>query len=242
MFARLRYEVRAVGWGNLGLPFLVATVFIGFSLLAAYDVAKGWSWQSAVTHDYLAQGLLYLLEFGLPPVAGLAAAYLIDNNPARELHLSLPSSYRATMLRRLAILTLWLALICGGGVLVMQAGGYWVAPQHAPANQLTWLAPLLWFINGGAMLSLLLRSRVASSAVLGMLWIAELLFRGYFLHDTLLQKVYAFLTLATLKQGPAPNASYWLSNRLTLLAIAGIFLIALLILLRQNEALLGQES
>lgn len=242
MFARLRYEIRAVGWGNLALPFVVGAVFIGISLLAAYDVAKSWNWRSAVTHDYLALGLLYLLEFGLPPVAGLAAAYLIDNNPAKELHLSLPSSYRATMLRRLAILLLWMALICGAGALVVQASGYWIAPQHAPANQLTWLAPLLWFAVGGAMLSLLLRSRVASSAVLGMLWIAELLFRWYFLQDRLLQSVYAFLTVATVKQGPAPTASYWLSNRLTLLTMSGIFLVALVGLLRQNETLLGQEG
>lgn len=242
MLARWRYEIRAVGWGNVGLPIVVAAVFIGFSLLAAYDVAKEWNWQSAATHGYLAQGLLYLLEFGLPPVAGLAAAYLIDNNPAKELHLSLPSSYRATMLRRLAILTLWMALICGAGMFVAQTRGYWIAPQLAPINQLTWLAPLLWFVLGGAVLSLLLRSRVASSAVLGMLWIAELLFRWYFLQDTLLRRVYVFLTLATLKQGPAPNASYWLSNRLTLLAMASVFLIALSVLLRQNETLLGQEE
>lgn len=242
MFVRLRYEIRVVGWGNLGLPFVVAAVFIGFSLLAAYDAAKGWHWQSAVTHDYLAQGVLYLLEFGLPPVAGLTAAYLIDNNPAKELHLSLVSSYWATMVCRMTIVLLWIALICGGATLVAQAAGYWIAPQHAPVNQLIWLAPMLWFAMGGALLSLLLRSRVASSAVLGMVWIAELLFRWYFLRDSLLQKVYAFLTLATLKQGPAPDASYWLSNRLTLLAMAGGFLVVLLILLRQNETLLGQES
>jgi hypothetical protein len=242
MLARLRYEIRAVGWGNLTLPFVVAAIFVGFSLLAAFDVTKGWNWQSAVTHDYLAQGLLYLLEFGLPPVAGLAAAYLIDNNPAKELHLSLPASYAGTMVRRLAILTVWGALICGAGTAAAQASGYWIAPQRTLDSHLTWLAPLLWFVMGGAMLSLLLRSRVASSAILGMLWIAELIFRWYFLQDTVLRRFYAFLTLATLEHGPAPNASYWLSNRLTLLAMAGVFFITLLILLRQNEALLGQEG
>jgi hypothetical protein len=239
--SRLYYEARALGARTFGLPLLAVAIFVGVSWLAAYDVqATGGTATRA--HGDAALGLLFLLEFGLPPVAGIAAAYLVSGNPAIELHLSLKRSYAATTLLRLGMLTLWAIAVCAVTSAVMRQTGYWLAPQPTPLNQLIWLAPLLWFISAGAMLSLLLRSRVAAGAVLGMIWLGELFFRGQILENVYLRTIYLFLTLETLPGGSAPDAAYWTQSRLTLLAMAAAFFLISAALLRRNEALLGHEA
>jgi hypothetical protein len=78
--------------------------------------------------------------------------------------------------------------------------------------------------------------------VLGMVWVGELFLRPYFLQNAALQKVYLFLTLETLPGSDAPSSAYWLTNRLTLLATATLFLVAVALLLRRGEVLLGHEA
>lgn len=238
---RLRYEVRLLGLGTFGLPLLTALIFTGVSALAAYDVLHSGG-SRAVAHADTARGLLLLLEFGLPPVAGIAAANLVGGNPAVELHLALPRSYAATTWLRLALLTLWCVVIAALATVAIAAAGYWIAPQAAPRQPLIWGAPMLWCVAGGAALTLLLRSRVASSAVLGMLWVGELFLRGFILQNTALQKAYLFLTLETLPDNHTPASAYWLTNRLTLLVMAAVFLVAIIVLLHRNESLLSHEA
>src|SRR5262249_31476768 len=153
-----------------GLPVLVALVFTSLSALVAYDVRNtGGSQLSA--HGEAAQGLLLLLEFGIPPVAGLVAANLVGGHPAIELPLLLPRTYAALSYLRLLLLTLYCTAVAGITAAAIHAAGYWIAPQGAERQPLIWAAPMLWFIGCGAMLALLLRSRVASSAILGMIWV-----------------------------------------------------------------------
>jgi hypothetical protein len=239
--SRLYYEARALGARTFGLPLLAVAIFVGVSWLAAYDVQATGGTTSRAHHD-AALGLLFLLEFGLPPVAGIAAAYLVSGNPAVELHLTLRRSYAATTLLRLWLLTLWAMVVGVATSAVMRQAGYWLAPQPSPLDQLIWLAPLLWFICAGAMLALLLRSRVAAGAILGMIWLGELFFRGQILENVYLRNAYLFLTLETLPGGFAPDAAWWTQSRLILLAMATVFLLVFAALLRRNEALLGHEA
>jgi hypothetical protein len=238
---RLRYEVRLLGVGTLGLPVLAALIFAGVAALAAFDVHNTGG-SDAAAHAEITKGLLLLLEFGLPPVAGLAAAHLVAGNPAVELHLSLPRSYAAMVWRRLALLTVWYALAAALASAAIHAAGYWIAPQPPSRELLIWAAPLLWFVACGAMLTLLLRSRVASGALLGMVWVGELFLRPYILPNAALQKIYLFLTLETLSGARAPASGYWLTNRLALLGMAALFLMVLFLLLRRSESLLGHEG
>jgi hypothetical protein len=240
MMSRLYYEARALGGRTFGLPALAVAIFVGVSWLAAYDVlATGGT--AARAHNDAALGLLLLLEFGLPPVAGIAAAYLVSGNPAVELHLTLRRSYAATTLLRLGLLTLWTASVCVVTSAVIRQAGYWLAPQPTLLDQLIWLAPLLWFVSAGAMFALLLRSRVASGAILGMIWLGELFFRVQMLQNVYLRNIYLFLTFETLPGGFAPDAAWWTQSRLILLAMAAVFLVVFAALLRRNEALLGHE-
>jgi hypothetical protein len=238
---RLYYEARALGNRTFGLPLLAVAIFVGISWLAAYDVqATGGNARHA--HQDAALGLLLLLEFGLPPVAGIAAAWLVSGNPAVELHLTLQRSYAATTLLRLGLLALWAMAVCVATSATVRQAGYWLAPQPSLLDQLIWLAPLLWFICAGAMFALLLRSPVAAGAILGMIWLGELFFRGQILENVYLRNAYLFLTLETLPGGFAPDAAWWTQSRLLLLAMAALFLAAVAILLRRNEALLSHEA
>jgi hypothetical protein len=239
--SRLYYEARALGKRTFGLPLLAVAIFACVSWLAAYDV-RATGGTATRAHNDASLGLLLLLEFGLPPVAGIAAAYLVCGNPAVELHLTLRRSYAGTTLLRLGLLTLWaIAVTAATGFIIRQAG-YWLPPQPAPLDQLLWLAPLLWFITAGAMFALLLRSPVAAGAILGMIWLGELFFRAQILENVYLRNLYLFLTLETLPTGFAPDASWWTQNRLILLAMAAVFFLIFAALLRRNESLLGHEA
>jgi hypothetical protein len=239
--SRLYYEARALGARTFGLPLLAVAVFFGVSWLAAYDVQVTGGTATRAHRD-AALGLLLLLEFGLPPVAGIAAAYLVSGAPAIELHLTLRRSYAATTLLRLSLLTLWAVAVSAATSVIVRQAGYWLAPQPTPLDQLLWLAPLLWFIMAGATLALLLRSRVAAGALLGMIWLGELFFRAQILQNVYLRNVYLFLTLETLPTGFAPDAAWWTQSRLILLAMAAVFFVTFAALLRRNEALLGHEA
>jgi hypothetical protein len=125
----------------------------------------------------------------------------------------------------------------------LTAGGAWIAPQPAPQSALIWLAPLLCFVAAGALLALALGSWVASGTILGVLWLGELFLHALvFLPNRWLREGYLFLTLSTVPGGEVPNATYWLSNRLTLCALAGLCIAILLLLLRRPESLLRQEG
>lgn len=237
--ARLRHELRILGAFNLALPLIVAAIYLGFTVLVYYMTLRNGGTVSDA-HFQASRGLLDLLENGLPLAAGLVVTMLISQDPAMELHLSLPATYRGTAVRRLVLMIVWAVLFTAAVSIAIAISGYWLLAQFhlqsVPQDQLTWLTPLFWFIAAGAVLALLLRSRTASSAILGMIWIAQFLFKPLFLSDATLQKVYLFLT----EEEGAP--SYWLANRLILLALALLFFCATIWLLGRNEALLGSES
>jgi hypothetical protein len=239
---RWRYELRALGLGPLALPLVVVGVFVGVTLLIAFDVTHSSYTQEHIDRD-VGLGLLALLELGLPLVAGFAAAWTVSSERARELHLTLRRSYVRVMACRLTLLLLWMAGICAAASWLISALGYWVAPQPAPQSALAWAAPVLWFAGAGALLALALESWVVSTAVLGALWFGELLLRSpVFLPNYALREVYLFLTLASVPGGEAPNADYWLSNRLTLAGMGILFLLLSLALLRRSEALVRREA
>jgi hypothetical protein len=81
----------------------------------------------------------------------------------------------------------------------------------------------------GILLSLLLRSRTSSGAILGCVWIFQLLFHSYFSQNSWTQPWFLFATLYT------PDASFWLANRLELIATALVLLVGVWWFLRSPE-------
>jgi len=242
---RLRYELRLLGIGAFLLPLGIVVIYLGFALFARAGAFRNGG-TAAAAHLQMARGLLALLENGLPLAAGLLAAVAVHQDTAIELHLSLPVSYRGTALQRLGLVLLWALLVVSATSAVVIASGYWVFPVGGFDRQLLWLAPLFCLATLGAALTLLLRSRVASSAVLGMLWIAQFIFHPMFMENGVLLRLYLFLSEEIfpdiLQVSRSAWYDTWLQNRLILLAVAFALLGIVIVLLGRYEALLGGEQ
>jgi hypothetical protein len=236
---RLRTEVRLLGWPILGLPALAAAIYVGVAALSRWGTLRSGG-TPAFAHFQAARVLLALLENGLPLAAGLSAALLVGLDPLLELHLALPAPYRGIVACRLALLLAWVLACTTAASTAITVAGYSQPPtarvHPSVLLQLTWLAPVLWFAAAGSALALAMRSRVASSAVLGMIWIAQFLLKDQFLQSPTLQKVYLFLT------EEAGTPPYWLANRLLILAMAVALFGLVVPLLGQPEALLNAET
>jgi hypothetical protein len=106
-------------------------------------------------------------------------------------------------------------------------------------GQLLWLAPLLWFVAIGLFLALLLRSRVASIALLGGIWVTENIMYGLLIGTIWLHPVFLFATTLT---PLATLSSFWLTNRSELIGTALLFLLIGWFQLHDTEALLQKPG
>ena len=236
--ARLRHELRILGTLGLALPLIVVAIYLGFSTLVYVAAIRNggsstmrifkrhgafWAFSRTGYHSPLVLALL-------PPWGRMA-----------------PSNCCSRSRKRIGASPSDASLSWLGGHFWSLEQRVWQLPPPAiwllatfhlqpfPQDQLTWIAPLLWFAAVGACCAVLLRSRVVSSAILGMIWIAQFLFKPLFLSDATLQKVYLFLTEED------PTQAYWVENRVILLALAVAFTLAAVWLLGRSEALLGAE-
>lgn len=233
---QLRYELRLVGsWVFLTPLFIVVSlVVVGFLL--------------AIMHVLLlriAQIFTGGLEMLLPMAAGVIVASLASYDPAVELQLTMPRKYRFTVSARLGMVIGWVGIVSLVASTFIYHWKYWRIPVQVRtwgvipqvlAEQCTWLAPLLWFSAVGLCLALLLRSRMASGAILAGLWIIEAIFYGYFIFIDWLKPLFLFPTTL------APTIDFWLLNRGEVTATAFILLIVGWFLLHNTEALLMESA
>lgn len=174
-------------------------------------------------------------------MAGLLVATIVGHDAAIELQLTLSSKYRFTALLRIGLIVGWIACVALFSSVFIYHLKDWRIPAQLSTlhvlpqfliGQLTWVAPLLWFAALGFCLALFIRSRSASAAILGGIWIVEAIFYGYFALIAWLRPIFLFPTTL------APGIDFWLSDRLELLGIALLFLIIGWLLLYNSEALL----
>jgi hypothetical protein len=239
---RLHYELRLMGRRVILTPILVMVGFGVFAVLLTY------------LHVIPARFLSAGLEMILPLMAGVVVATITSQDPAIELQLTLPKKYHLTAMGRLILITAWAAVIAllSGIVIAVLNLAYMPQTSHplsAPwqflIGQLTWIAPLLWFVAFGLCLAMLIRSRAASAALLSGIWIAETLFKNYFAETTWLRPVFLFpTTLEALGGGPLPQSIYsaWLTNRCEVIGTALLLLPLGWLLLRNPEGLLKGSS
>ena len=164
-----------------------------------------------------------LLEAVLPLGAAIAIAGLVGSDPALEVQLSLPASYRGSLARRFAVAlgicaaTAWLGTIVFGGV------NAWHAPTGALAAQLVWLIPLsVLCAVAGAVATATGNGRIAAGVVAG-LWVAEEYFKDALITPRWAQPLYLFATARAdnppyLIHGELTHA--WFVNRAVLAAVA----------------------
>lgn len=233
IFDRLRYELRLLGKPVFLTPILVV---IGFALLLAIANRNS---------TLVARSIGASLEALLPMAAGVVVATVATHDRALELQLTMPSKYHHTAYRRFLFILLWSAVVSLLTSYLLYAFNYWRLPVQIASWgqpwqfltwQLTWLSSMLWLVALGLVLSLLLRSRAASGALICALSLAELFFHDYFMETVVLHPIFLFpLTYA-------PDANYWLANRLELLGTALALLILAWWLLRLPELLLAHAS
>ncbi len=244
VFERLYYELRVMGKRVILTPTLLA---IGSTLFAAFLQTR---------QVDPARFLSGMLEIILPIATALVVATIASQDPAIELQLTAPRLYSRTAMQRIAMILGWAIVIALLGSIVVNAlhMAYvpqqmlgWAATLAFLANQLTWLAPLLWLAAVGLCLALLLHSRAASSAILGGIWILEIIFKDALAAASWLHPVLLFpTTLILFPSTLIPNSIFWewLVSRYEILG-TGLVLLALgWLLLRNSEALLkgaGEE-
>ncbi|MBA2392231.1 MAG: hypothetical protein H0V70_05740 [Ktedonobacteraceae bacterium] len=224
----VRYEIRVTGILLFAIPLLFAA---GLAVLAEFLQI------GHVSQPFINDVLLAGLEACLPLTSGIIAATVATQDPAIELQLTLPLPYRSTTFLRLALLLIWTALIALLSTLALHLALPSVLPTSLAEEQLIWSAPLLWFTAVGTILALLMRNRSTSSAILGCLWVMQLVFHGYFLATVWTRPWFLFTTLY------APDISFWLANRIELILTSVIVFIATWFYLRNSEwRFFGEED
>ena len=239
---RLRYEFRLMGGKVLWTPVLV---MLGFALFALLLIR---------IHTSPGRFLAASLEMSLPLAAGVVVATVISQDAAIELQLTLPRKYHLTAMLRLLLIVGWTICIAVVSDRVLAALKFeympaqmqsWVTPFQYLTLQLVWFAPLLWFVGFGLCLALLLRSRTASGALLGGIWIMEIIFKDYLALTPWLRPVLLFPT--TLIFYPQPIIlqdifDLWFANHFQVLLTALVLLPLGWLLLRNPEGLLKGSS
>ena len=231
---RLWYELRIMGkWVILIPPLIILSLAFLSAPLAIMHV----------DHLRISQVLTASLEMFLPLAAGLVTASIISHDAAIELQLAMPEAYRRTAFRRLCLMISWIGCIALLSSVLIYHLRFWRVPLQVDSwkvlpqfliGQLTWIAPLLWFAAVGLCLALLIRSRSASSALLGGIWTIEAIFYGYFATADWLKPVFLFPTTL------APAINFWLPNRFELLGTAlALLLLGWLMLLNTEQLLQG---
>jgi hypothetical protein len=226
-----RHEVRRTGWAALLAPLLTA----GTLVVVAVDGAARLDQPSANT----ALALQSLLEVWLPLAAGVGAASLVGRDPAVELQLTLPTTYRTTILRRLVVTTGWVALIALTAAVVMVVSGWWhrwPGVHPALAGQLTWLAPTLCLSGLALLVGSLSGSPALTTSVVAALWVFNHAAADLLQEHRWSRVLYLFATTRGTVEAD------WTTNRLTLLGAGAAMTASGWLLLRRPSRLLTKEA
>lgn len=180
--------------------------------------------------------LLVAVEMALPLAAGVGAASLVGRDPAVELQLTVPTSYRSTLLRRLTVTLGWAALLAVLLVGVLVTTGGWPDDREVPSGQLIWLAPALWLGGLGFLAGAAFRSPAAAGGLVTTWWIVQQVFPGLLQGRDWTRPLYLFATT----RGSVPED--WTTNRVTLLVTAVVLGGLGWVLLGRPERLLRGET
>lgn len=157
----------------------------------------------------------------VPLVGGIMAAYSLLEDPSLELRFATPISAAQTLLERLVptfVVQTCSALTFQLFALSMHVDfslfGNWVGVQ------LTWLTPTLSLMAIGCFSALAAAQATTGALLAGMIWIVELVARGWFAYDPIGRYFLVFMS-SLMPDHPALHANQWT------LAILSIMLLLL---------------
>ena len=230
---RFYYELRVMGRYVLLVPPLIILAWSLIAILLHF------------LHVDPDRFLSSSLDMILPLSAGIIVTTVASQDPALELQLTLPRLYRTTALIRLALIVAWVLCIAFLFSLFInvlhltfwpaQLAG-WSPVMRFLALQLTWLAPLCWFVSVGLCLGLLLRNAAAAAGLLSAIWLAETVFKDILISTAWLRPIFLFPTTLT------PAIDFWFVNRVEILLTGVVLLLVGWFLLHNTEGLLKGAS
>lgn len=160
------YEARRVGTAVLATPIVTGAGIAAVTMLAR-PAASGTS-ELDLTPVRLA-------SYVLPVAVGLAAAAVLPRETMLEQHLTLPTPYRTTAYRRLAVLA-GVSLTTAGALLIaLASNGRWHSPAHGAAALLIPGGPAAFLLGVGAWAGGRWHSAAAASSVVVAAWLGQLL-------------------------------------------------------------------
>ncbi len=171
------------------------------------------------------------LGFVLPLMGGILAAYAILDDPAIELRFATPVSAARTLLERLGLI-LVIQLISAGayqlfclgmGETLAVFGGGWFDVQ------LAWLVPTLALMALGLTGALLAAQPMGGALLVGLLWLVELILRGWLADHHIARYALVFMRAAY------PELAWLTANEMGVLSWTGLLLVAAWALLQRQE-------
>jgi hypothetical protein len=146
-------------------------------------------------HDYIMDTSRSYLGGVIPLIGGIMAAYAVLEDPALELRFATPISAGQTLIERLGptfVIQTFSALTFQVFVLILKADfsifGNWIDVQ------LAWLVPTLALMAVGCLGALAAAQTITGAVLTGMVWIVELVARGWFAGNKIGQYFLVFMS------------------------------------------------
>ncbi|MCL5952305.1 MAG: hypothetical protein M1132_11390 [Chloroflexi bacterium] len=166
----------------------------------------------------------------LPLLGGIMAAYVVLDDPALELQFATPSPAHETLIERLGLTFVIIAITALSYQLFLMALGVDLSRWTDPWSfQLTWSVPSLVFLALGSAAAFALGNCVSGAMLVGLVWIVEFIVRDWFLGDRWLQYVMVFMALI------APEHPNLRANLIVLSALAALLFVLAWALLKKQE-------
>jgi hypothetical protein len=177
--------------------------------------------------DNIAASFLVIV---LPLLGGILATATLVDDPVIELHLASPRRPWRTLWERMALILAIAGVAAVAYQVFLLAVGVDISFLGDMARrQLAWLVPTVAMMCLAAAVSALAAQSMAGAMTVGLIWLLQLLARGWFAADPVFR--YAFLFLAQ----EEPQAADLPLNYLCLLAMALVLGVAASLALRKEE-------
>jgi hypothetical protein len=211
----LHYTLLTSRFDQLWLPLSFWLLFVIIGLI------RGLDYMTDTTRAYL--GVV------IPLLGGIMSAYAILDDPALELRFATPISAAQTLLERLApafLVQVISAIAFQVFALILRTDfsifGDWFDVQ------LAWLLPTLALMSFGCLAALLAAQTTIGAVFVGMVWIVELVARGWFAENT---GKYFLIFMGSLM----PDHPDLVSNQFSLFALSILFVLGSWGLLYRQE-------
>jgi hypothetical protein len=180
--------------------------------------------------EYVADTTRSYLGAVIPLIGGIMAAYAVLEDPALELRFATPIPAAQTLLERLGP-TFLIQVFCA---FTFQAFAYAFKADLSILGgwrdvQLAWLVPTLALMALGCLGSLAAAQSITGALLTGMVWIVQLVARGWFAANNIGQYLLVFMS-PLMPDHPALRA-----NQITLLLLACLFFIGGWLWLHRQE-------